>query len=41
MDLFAMNDPGEKDLTGGLIIAPFGKGNFASQVPLSQQKYFS
>ncbi|MDP2174553.1 MAG: PIG-L family deacetylase [Bacteroidota bacterium] len=28
VDLFAMNDPGEKDLTGGLIVAPFGKGNF-------------
>jgi LmbE family N-acetylglucosaminyl deacetylase len=28
VDLFAMNDPGEKDLTGSLIIAPWGKGNF-------------
>jgi LmbE family N-acetylglucosaminyl deacetylase len=28
VDVLAMNDPGEKDLKGSLIIAPWGKGNF-------------
>jgi hypothetical protein len=26
--LFAMNDPGEKPLTGGLLVAKYGKGNY-------------
>jgi hypothetical protein len=26
--LFSTNDPGEKPLTGGLLVAPYGKGNY-------------